>query len=81
VLICDPTGISTSAALMCAYLMIRKQVRMEDFIAVCAERRPSVSMSLSMRRGLDQLQRTMDEKKMKRLDAKVRNSTMLSVGF
>lgn len=81
ILIVDDTGTSTAAAILAAYFIIRKQYRLADIIAKCVEARPSTAISLSLRRGLDQLQRTMDEKKIKRLNSKVRNSVVLSVGF
>lgn len=80
-LICDNTGISTSASVLCAYLIIYKNIRLEEFIDICKEKRPSVNISLSMRRGLDQLQLSLDDKKLKKLNNKVRNSAMLSIGF
>ena len=81
ILIVDDTGTSTAAAILAAYFIIRKQYRLCDIIEKCVDARPSIAMSLSLRRGLDQLQRTMDDKKMKRLDNKVRNSVVLSVRF
>ena len=81
ILLCDPTGISTAAALMAAYFIVQKQYRLEHILEACSIARPKIAVSLSLRRGLDQLQRSLDEKKMKRYNAKVRNSVAMSVGF
>ncbi len=47
----------------------------------CLAARPGISISISLHRGLDELQQIMDTKKLKRLDKQVRHSTVLSLGF
>ena len=81
ILICDPTGISTAAGILSSYFIIRKLYRLEDIMKVMTDVKPNACMSLSLRRGLDQLQRSIDEKKLKRLNDKVRTSEILSIGF
>ena len=48
---------------------------------MCSEARPIIDISMSMRRGLELMQRGLEERKMKRLDDRVRNSTSMSVAF
>ena len=48
---------------------------------MCQEARPIIDISLSMRRGLELLQRSLEEKKMKRLNDRVRQSPSLSCAF
>ena len=81
ILIVDPTGKSTSAALLAVALLMRYQYKVTDTLAACAVARPQLKISLSLRKGLEMTQRTHDEKKLKRLDAKIRNAVILSGGF
>jgi hypothetical protein len=57
------------------------QVKVAKGVEMCAQARPIIDMSLSMRRGLELLQRGLEERKMKRLNDRVRNSTSMSVAF
>jgi hypothetical protein len=43
--------------------------------------RPSVSVGASVRKGLDQFQKIMDDKVLKRLDTRLRNSNVVSSAF
>ena len=52
-----------------------------DGLKICQDARPVVDLSLSLRRGLEVLQRTIEEKKLKRLTERVRNTTALSIAF
>jgi len=81
VLICDPTGNSTCIAIFLAFMLINRQIRTSDSLKVCTTERPSVQMSLSLTRAIEILQQTMDDKKMKRLKAKLRNATIISTSF
>lgn len=81
ILICDPTGNSTSITLLAIVLLLQYQIRVADTLADCGVAKPNMKLSLSMRRGLENFQRTMDEKKLKRLAAKVRKSVIISNAF
>jgi len=81
VLICDPTGNSTCIAVYLAYMLMSKQIRTEDSLKICTTERPSVQVSLSLLRGIENIQRLFDDKKMKRLKAKLRNATIISTSF
>ena len=48
---------------------------------MCMDARPSVRLSLSLRRGLEEMEVTMDRKRIDRLNNRVRNSDMLSIHF
>ena len=48
---------------------------------MCVNARPSVSMSMSLRRGLEVMQRSIDDKRLKRLRAKVRTAQSGSIAF
>jgi len=80
ILLCDPMG-NTSITVLTALLLITRQERVSDSLAACGVARPSMKLSLSLRRGLENLQRTLDEKKMKRLAKKVQHSIILSNAF
>ena len=81
VLICDPTGNSTCIAVFLAYMLMSKQIRTDDSLKNCTTERHSVQVSLSLLRGIENIQRMYDDKKMKRLKAKLRNATILSTSF
>ena len=80
-LIIDEMCLSSPAAVFCTFMLLKKQVRIEHAVSMCTGARPAVSMSMSLRRGLELMQRALDEKKLKRLRAKVRNSTSGSIAF
>jgi len=81
ILICDPTGYSTSPAALCAFLLLKYQINIKNGVELCKVARPIIDMSLSMRRGLELLQRRLEEKKLKRLNDRVRESPSLSCAF
>jgi hypothetical protein len=67
---------------MCLKLyLVCLQVKVAKGVEMCATARPIIDMSMSMRRGLELLQRGLEERKMKRLNDRVRNSTSMSVAF
>ena len=81
ILICDPSGNSTAASLLAVVLLMVHQQKITDTLAACAVARPALKLSFSLRKGLEIVQRTVDEKKLKRLNAKIRNAVILSGGF
>lgn len=81
ILVCDHTGNSTSPAVVAAALLLHSQIRVEKTFEKCAMERPSVKISKSLRRGLDTLNRTLDDKRMLRIKAKLRHSIVLSNAF
>ena len=81
ILICDPSGNSTSITIVTVVLLLRYQTRIEEMLASCGEARPSMKLSTSLRRGIENLQRKLDEMKLKRLAKKVQHSVILSQAF
>jgi hypothetical protein len=57
------------------------QLRLKDVLAKVESIRPSVRVSLSMRRGLEMLQKSVDDKVLSRLGANLRSSTVMSCAF
>jgi hypothetical protein len=80
-LICDYTGNSTSAAVAAIIQLLNQQIRITETLEACHTARPSVNVSLSLRTGMEILQRTIDAKKLKRLEDRTRHTTMGSVAF
>lgn len=80
-LVCDPTGVSTAPALVAITNLLFEQIRIHDTLRRCAKARPSVSLSMSLYRGLEKMQVDVDEKNVQRMKKKVRDSTMLSMSF
>ena len=81
ILLCDPSGNSTSISVIAVVLLLMYQVRISDTLASCGVARPSMRLSFSLRRGLENLQRSIDDKKIKRLAKKVQKSVILSNAF
>ena len=81
ILICDPSGKSTAVALLSIALLLKFQIPITTSLAATCVARPAVQVSRSLRRGLETIQMDFNDKKMKRLDAKIRNAVVLSNGF
>eukprot|EP01038_Epipyxis_sp_PR26KG_P007566 gene7566-10307_t len=81
VLICDDTCDEVSPAILATILLIKYQTRCNETLNLCCEARPSCNISQSFRKGLDSLQRSIDQKVMHRLNSKLRNCIALSSGF
>ena len=56
-------------------------MRVKDSLQLFTEIRPSCRVSLSMKRGLDDIQKLQDDKILERLSEKVRNSNVTSIAF
>ena len=56
-------------------------MRVKEVIAKVESIRPSSRLSQSMLRGLDQLQKSVDDKVLARLGEKLRNSNVMSCAF
>jgi len=81
ILICDDTGVSTSPALLSVLLLLKYQIRISETIKSCEKLRSSCNICKSLRRGLEKIQKTLDEKKIKRLNNKLHDTTVLSTNF
>ncbi len=81
ILIVDPTGLATSPAFLCVAMLLRFQQPITTSLAAIAVARPALKMSKSLRRGLETVQMEFNEKKMKRLDAKIRHAVVISNAF
>lgn len=81
VLICDSTCFSTSAAILCSLLLLKRNMRVEMVEKLCVTARPSVFLSISHRKGILGLQARLDKSRMKRLDNRLRTSPIVSIAF
>ena len=81
ILIVDDSGDSTPPCVYCIMALVRYQIRIEESLKHVEECRPSVNISLSFRRGLSTMQKRIDQKVMKRLNDRMRQSSMISLGF
>lgn len=62
-------------------LVIKYQIRVQIALEMVMEARPTCSLSHSMHRGLEQLQKKMDDKVLRRLCDKTRKSVAISTAF
>ena len=81
ILIQDDDGISFSYALLCVWLVTRKKVRVKEAIEYVVAIRRECKLSVGLERGLRQFQDMRDEKKLQRLEARLKSSDVISMGF
>ena len=75
------SGASTSAAVVLMYMLVKRRARLDAAGAHLASHRRQVAVSRSLRNGLGSLMEELDRKKLLRLDERLRNSSVLSIGF
>jgi hypothetical protein len=75
------SGASTSAAVILMYMLVKRRSRLKAAVAHLQEHRREVAVSRSLLNGLGSLMEELDRKKLLRLDERLRNSSVLSIGF
>ena len=80
-LITDDSGISTSMALVIVHILIKRRIRLDPAIEHLTKVRRQSKLSESMYLGLRELQDELDQRKLDRLEDRLRTSAVLSVGF
>ncbi|GMH71338.1 hypothetical protein TrRE_jg6651 [Triparma retinervis] len=81
VLVHDDEGSNFATALLVIWMCTRKRVRVKDAVKYLAEIRREAVLSKGMARGVKKFQETLDTKKLKRLEQRLRNSDVVSIGF
>ena len=77
---CD-TGISTSFCVLLVYMLTKRRVRLSAAIEHVQKIRKQCALTEPLAAGLEEMQSEMDSRKMQRLNDRLRNSTVLSLGF
>lgn len=80
-LITDDSGVSTSMALVIVHILIKRRIRLEPAIEHLRKVRRQAKLSESHFIGLRELQQELDQRKLDRLEDRLRTSAVLSVGF
>ena len=80
-LITDDSGVSTSMALVIVHILIKRRIRLEPAIQHLRKVRRQAKLSESHFIGLKELQQELDQRKLDRLEDRLRTSAVLSVGF
>lgn len=80
-MLCDDTGASLAPAMMAILLLLQYQRRIKDSIVTMQTLRPRVDIGRTILRGMDLMQQTMDQKVLKRMNEKLRGSSVNSVAF
>ena len=75
------TGVSTSAAVVLMYMLVKRRIRLKDGVALLKSHRRQIAVSRSLLNGLGSLMEELDRKKLFRLDERMRKSSVLSIGF
>lgn len=81
VLLTCSTGTSTSPAVAAMYLIVHHQQRAEETERLIESKRRSAQISVSLRRGMEQLQRALQKKVMQRLNERVHKSPAYLLSF
>ena len=77
---CD-TGISTSFCVLLVYMLTKRRVRLSAAIEHVQKIRKQCALTEPLAAGLEEMQSEMDSRKLRRLEDRLRNSTVLSLGF
>lgn len=77
----DTQGQSLVTALISILLLIKQQQRIKDTLNYIKELRPRAEIERNIQLGLNQLQYQMDQKVLKRMNAKFRQSNVTSLAF
>ncbi len=80
-LLCDDNGMGLAPAIACVLLLLRENMRVKDTIPMLIDMRPRVEFGPRIMKGLDILQRSIDDKLLKRLNQRLRGTVVNSVSF
>lgn len=80
-LLCDDNGMGLAPAMACVLLLLRENMRVKDTMPMLRELRPRVEFGQRILKGLDLLQRSIDDKLLKRLNQRLRGTVVNSVAF
>jgi len=80
-LIHDDEGGNFATAFLIVYLCTRKRIRVNDAVAHVAKVRREAVVTEDMALGLKGFQESLDTMKLKRLERRLKNSDVVSVGF
>lgn len=80
-LIHDQSGVSTGAGVVLAHVLVKRRVRLAPAIEHLTAIRRQVRLAPSVRAGLEDLQDELDQRRLERLEDRLRNSPVLSIGF
>lgn len=77
---CD-SGHCTSPCIVVAYLMIKHGLRLDESIRYVKKVRPAVSLNSRTRLGLETMERSLDARKLKCLEDRLRKAPVLAIQF
>lgn len=75
-LICCDRGISTSPTALIAYLLLKARYKVRTTLEHLQKIRREVKPSLSLMRGLEELEDSLSSKKLKRFDMRMKNCAL-----
>jgi hypothetical protein len=81
VLIVDDSGNSLAPAMAAIYLLLRGIRRLDNSIEAMKEARPTIEIGPSVMKGIRYIQQRYDEKVLKRMNDRLRNSVVTSAAF
>jgi ankyrin repeat protein len=81
ILVHDDEGSNFATALLVIWMCTRKRVRTKEAVKYLAGIRREAVLSKGMLRAVKKFQETLDTKKLKRLEQRLRNSDVVSIGF
>ena len=75
------TGISTSYLVLAVYMMVKKRLRLQEILDHITKIRRQVQLAPALALGLKQVQQELDDRKLQRLESRLRKSHVISLGF
>ena len=77
---CD-TGTCVSYAVVLAYMLAHRRLRLKDSVEHLEQVRAQLALSLPMSLGLEDMQHSLDARKMRRLEDRLRKAPVMAIQF
>lgn len=77
---CD-LGVSTSYCVVLAYMMTKRRLRMKDSIAHLQTKRVQLKLNSVTKQGLEGMERSLDARKLRRLEDRLRKAPVMAIKF
>ena len=77
---CD-LGVCTSYCIVLVYMMTKRRLRLKDSIAFLQSKRRQLRLDKPARLGLEAMERSLDARKLRRLEDRLRKAPVMAVEF
>ncbi len=77
---CD-LGVCTSLCVVLAYMLTKRRLRLNSSLKHLEAIRPQLQLDIHLRRGLEAMERSLDARKLRRLEDRLRKAPVLALRF